>query len=70
MPDSILISDPEHNYSLQIPSVTPSGQAVEVDKDERAGMRRVHAHSPDLSELYFEIVSYPGLIDHDQAIAL
>jgi hypothetical protein len=68
MQDSTLIKDAEHNYSMQIPNVTPSGQMVEIVKSEHAGMHGVHAHSPDLSELYFELVSYPGLIDHEEAI--
>ena len=69
MPDPTLIADEEHNYSVQIPKVTPTGQSVEILEDQRDGVHRVHAHSPDLSELYFEIVSYPAQIDHDEAVA-
>jgi hypothetical protein len=64
-----VLIDSEHNYSLRIPTTTPSGQRVEILKDQREDAHRVHAQSPDASELYFEIVSAPGLINHEQAVA-
>jgi hypothetical protein len=63
-----VITDWEHNYSLRIPTTTPSGQPVEILKDEREDAHRVHAQSPDASELYFEIVSAPGLLNHEQVV--
>ena len=64
-----VLTDVEHNYSLRIPTITPTGQGVAILKDEREGVHRVHAQSPDASELYFEIVSARGLLDHEQIIA-
>jgi hypothetical protein len=64
-----VLTDSEHNYSLRIPNTTPRGQPVEILKDQREGTHRVHAQSPDDSELYFEIVSAPGLMNHEQAVA-
>lgn len=64
-----MLADAEHNYSLRIPTTTPTGQAVAILKDEREGAHRVHAQSPDASELYFEIVSARGLLDHEQSVA-
>jgi len=69
MADSTVITDSEHNYSLRIPTTTPSGQPVEILKDQRTAAHRIHAQSPDASELYFEIVSAPGLINHEEAVA-
>lgn len=69
MQDSTLVIDREHNYSVQIPEITPGGQTVEVLQEEHTGKNRMHAHSPDLSELYFEIVSYEGIAAHDVAIS-
>ena len=64
-----VLTDWEHNFSLRIPTTTPSGQGVEILKDQREGAHRVHAQSPDAAELYFEIVSAPGLMNHEQAVA-
>lgn len=64
-----VITDSEHGYSVQIPSTTPGGQPVEILKEQREGRQRVHAQSPDASEVYFEIMSMPGLINHQQAVA-
>jgi hypothetical protein len=57
------------SYSIRIPEVAPSGQPVEILKFEREGIRRVHARSPDESEVYFEVTSYPMRVDHDEAAA-
>lgn len=64
-----IITDTEHDYSLRIPTTTPTGQPVDIVKDQREGAHRVHAQSPDASELYFEILSAPGLINHEEAVA-
>jgi len=69
MADSTVITDTEHNYSLRIPTTTPSGQPIEIVKDQRTGAHRIHAQSPDAAELYFEIVSASGLINHEEAVA-
>jgi hypothetical protein len=69
MPDSTIIVDVEHNYSLRVPNTTPTGQPVEILKREHEGMHAVHALSPDESEVYFEIVSFSVLISHEEAVA-
>jgi hypothetical protein len=69
MADSTVITDSEHNYSVQIPNTTPKGQPVEILMDQHEGTHRVHAQSPDSSDLYFEIVSAPRLINHEEAVA-
>ena len=62
-------TDAEHNYSMRYPSVSPSGDNVEVLKDQKDGMHRIHVHSPDASAVYFEVVSFPTFVDHDKAAA-
>jgi hypothetical protein len=68
MPDSTIITDVEHNYSVRVPHTTPTGQPVEILKSQHEGMHGMHAQSPDDSEVYFEIVSYPGLLNHEEAV--
>ena len=58
------INDDEHGYAVEIPDATPRGQAVAVRSGERNGVHILHAESPDQSELYFEVTSYPALNDH------
>jgi len=67
--DPVVIRDPEHGLTIQLPTHTADGAAVEVDRDERDGAHRIHAHAPDGSTVYVEVVSFPGLLDHDTAIA-
>ena len=62
-----VVADREHGFSIRIPSRTPSDQSVTIDRAERDGVGRVHAHTPDGSELYVEVVAYPGLIDRQEA---
>lgn len=62
-----VVADAEHGFSIRIPSRTPSDQSVTIDRAERGGVGRIHAHTPDASELYVEVVAYPGLIDHPEA---
>lgn len=62
------IADEEHGYSLRLPLETPTGQRVRISREKSAGRHRVHASSRDESELYVEIVSFPGLIDHRKAV--
>jgi hypothetical protein len=52
-------------YAVWIPDTTPSGQRVAVRSGERSGAHIMHAESPDLSELYFEVTAYAGIRDHD-----
>lgn len=61
------IPDPGLGYSIRVPERTPSGHPVEILTLDREGIHRVHARSPDESEVYFEVTSYPTLVDHDQA---
>jgi hypothetical protein len=63
------ITDAEHDFSIHVPDSTAAGAPIEVVRGEREGIRRVHAYSPDLCEVYFEVVSYPGHVDHERAIA-
>jgi hypothetical protein len=55
-------------WQFQIPEVTAKAQTTEITRDTLKGMVRVHAHSPDLFELYFEVVSYPEMLDHQKLI--
>lgn len=58
------IIDTEHGYSVSIPPTTPDGQPVATQTGERGGLHLVHAESPDLSTLYFEVAAYPDLRNH------
>ena len=66
-PSWTVVADPAHGFSIRIPSRTPSDQSVTIDRAERDGVGRLHAHTPDGTELYVEVVAYPGLIDHREA---
>ena len=55
-------------WQFQIPEVTSQVQTTEITRDTHEGMVRVHAHTPDLFELYFEVVSYPERLDHQALI--
>jgi hypothetical protein len=66
-PTWTVVADPEHGFSIRIPLRTPSDQSVTIDRAEREGVGRLHAHTQDGSDLYFEVVAYPGLIDHREA---
>jgi hypothetical protein len=66
-PTWTVVADPEHGFSIRIPSRTPSDQSVTIDRAEREGVGRLHAHTPDGTELYVEVVAYPGLIDRREA---
>jgi hypothetical protein len=55
-------------WQFQIPEVTAKAQTIEITRDTHKGMIRVHAHTPDLYELYFEVVSYPERLDHQELI--
>jgi hypothetical protein len=56
-------------YSLWLPESTPSGQPVSVETRVRDGVHVMHAASPDQSELYFEVCSYTGRLDHPKLAA-
>ncbi|HTE52352.1 MAG TPA: hypothetical protein VK698_15980 [Kofleriaceae bacterium] len=64
-----MIEDLGHGWSVRIPATTTAGAPVEVERGERDGGRRVHARSADESEVYVEILTYPGLVDHRAAAA-
>jgi len=51
------------NWQLSLPDITPNGQRNEVTRDSHKGMEKAHSHSPNLFELYFEAVSYPGKLE-------
>ena len=59
------IVDDEHEYSLSLPKTTPNGQTVTIQSGERDEVHVMHIESPDQSDLYFEITTYPTLLDHN-----
>jgi hypothetical protein len=63
------VADPARGYSLDIPRATSAGLSVEIVRDERDGRHRLHLQSPDASEVYVEIVTYPSRIAHGPAVA-
>ena len=58
------ISDPDHGYEVAIPRTTIAGEAVSIQSGERNGIHILHAESPDLCEVYFEVTAYPEIRDH------
>lgn len=54
---------------LHHPAATQDGQPIKVDVDGRFGRQRVHLIAPDRSEVYFELVVYPELLDIERVIA-
>lgn len=58
------IEDAEHGFSLWVPKVSASGLSVEIRNKEKDGARGIHALTEDRHEIYFEVVSYPGHVDH------
>ena len=54
---------------LHHPSHNQAGDLATVDIDETHGRRRIHVWTPDRSEVYFELVVYPHLIDGTAAAA-
>ena len=67
MADARTWSDPEHGFAIDVPGVAPSGAPVAVDHETTGDAHRLHAHTPDLTEIYVEVVSYAGVIDHRAA---
>jgi hypothetical protein len=65
----IEISDSERRFVFHAPATTAKGQPIQVLRDERDGVHRVHALSPDESELYFEVVAYLQHVVHGEAVA-
>ena len=51
-------------YAVWIPESTPNHQKVTIETRENAGILIMHAESPDQSELYFEVTTYPSITDH------
>ncbi len=62
--DNISIREDGHDWVFKIPTITSTDQTTEVTRDSHRDMQRVHAHTVDLYELYFEIVSHASLLDH------
>ena len=60
--------DAEHRYAVAIPETTPNGQPITVDRRPRGNAHVLHAESPDQSELYFEVTTYPALADHAELV--
>lgn len=52
-------------YAVWIPESTPNDQKVMIASREKAGIHIMHAESPDQSELYFEVTTYPSIIEHE-----
>ena len=67
--EDVVVRDDEHGLTLRVPRHTADGAPVAIDRDARDGTHRVHAHASDGSTVYVEVVSFPGLVDHDAAIA-
>ena len=55
----------DFGYALWIPESTPNGRKVTIQMGEHSGAQVMHAQSPDQSELYFEVTTYPMILDHD-----
>ena len=67
MHEQMELADPEFGYRFYVPRIAPSRQPVTVLRNEREGMRGVHALTEDRHEIYFELVAYPAEIDHETA---
>lgn len=63
------IADPEGGFSIEIPDEAASGAPVELERDARDGARRLHAQTPDGSEIYVEVLAGASAVDHGLAIA-
>lgn len=68
MNSSITISNEAHGFRFLVPLKSPKGEEVRVHLGERDGVHRVHVMTEDRHEIYFEVRSYPGIIDHHEAI--
>ena len=52
-PDDVVIGrDEAHGLTLRVPTRTADGEPVALDRDERDGAHRLHAHAPDGSTVY------------------
>jgi hypothetical protein len=67
--DVARIEDAEAGFAIEIPEAAASGAPVEVERDERDGTRRLHAQTPDGSEVYVEVLAGAAVVDHGVAIA-
>ena len=63
------IEDAEGGFAIEIPEVAASGAPVELERDERDGARRLHAQTPDGSEVYVEVLAGASAVDHAVAFA-
>jgi hypothetical protein len=63
------IEDVAGAFAIEIPNEAASGAPVEIERDERDGARRLHAQTPDASEIYVEVLAATSVVDHGRAIA-
>ena len=63
------IDDEVHGYTVVLPDLTPHGQTVVIQRGDRVGAHVLHAESPDQSELYVEVTTYPQRTAHDALIS-
>jgi len=61
--------DAERRYAVAIPETTPRGAPVSVQRGKRGNAHVLHAESPDQSELYFEVTTYPARTEHAELVA-
>lgn len=53
---------------LHHPAAGASGHVI-VDTDDGDGRLRIHLSTPDRSQVYFELVAYPAVLDIESVIA-
>ena len=64
----LVVVEDGSGWQFQVPEVTEQAQTTEITRDTHKGKIKVHAHTADLFELYFEVVSYPEKLDHQALI--
>jgi len=63
------IEDAEGGFAIEIPEEAAGGAPVELERDVRDGARRLHAQTPDGSEVYVEVLAGATVVDHAVAVA-
>jgi hypothetical protein len=67
---TLAVVEPSFRVTLDFPSVTPQGHAVEQVPVERPlGGRGIHATSPGSAELYVELVRFQDLAPEDEYLS-
>ena len=61
------IHEPTYGYTLTVPTHTAAGAAVTFSSDTTEAGHRFHAASPDVHEVYLEVVAFPERLDHTTA---